>query len=258
MCDFVNVGHFTPNCVCLLIRRKTIRKGLGKLVFKLKIHDVEKFIDIHETTLKAVHNLDKQDRDDAYNRARNVVRDVFDTEGYGEWPQLSDSYLKWKYEEYPGQTILRLEDNYYQAATRKNHPGQVLEYQATSGGASGSDTPKNQYATLVYGIDTDWFASRFGEPYPEYHEHARGGERKYRPVFQKAAESAELLRDIYTMYRNNVIERLGRIHKGNRYLSSPRISKFEKIRRLGSVRTAGYGGDDIVSTEDSYLDDIGF
>lgn len=48
------------------------------------------------------------------------IRQVFDTEGHGTWPQLSTEYAAWKEQFYPGKSILRREDTYFQAATGPN------------------------------------------------------------------------------------------------------------------------------------------
>ena len=104
---------------------------------------------------------------------------IFATEGYGGWPPLSAQYAAAKQRHYPGRTILRREDNYFRAATRKGEPGNVFVSEPDE---------------MVWGIDLNYFRSAFGFPYPVVHEHRERGKSTSprRPVFEMAAESKAL------------------------------------------------------------------
>ena len=84
---------------------------------------------------------------------------VFTTEGYGMWPELDPDYAKRKSITHPGQTILRRDDAYFDAATTIGHPGNVLEVSPTE---------------LVYGVSGVIFSQSFGYNYPLAHEEGRG------------------------------------------------------------------------------------
>ena len=76
---------------------------------------------------------------------------VFTTEGYGMWAELDPKYAARKSITHPGQTILRRDDAYFDAATTIGHPGNVLEVSPTE---------------LVYGVSGGYFQSSFGYNYP--------------------------------------------------------------------------------------------
>ena len=76
---------------------------------------------------------------------------------------------------HPGQTILRRDDAYFDAATTIGHPGNVLEVSPTE---------------LVYGVSGGYFQSSFGYNYPLAHEEGIG--QKERPVFRLLAASPEI------------------------------------------------------------------
>ena len=100
---------------------------------------------------------------------------VFTTEGYGMWPELDPKYAARKSITHPGQSILRRDDAYFDAATTIGHPGNVLEVSPTE---------------LVYGVSGGYFQSSFGYNYPEAHEEGIG--QKPRPVFRSLAASPEI------------------------------------------------------------------
>ena len=100
---------------------------------------------------------------------------IFETEGRGEWPPLSPQYRLWKEANYPDKTILRLEDNYIQAATSTSHPGNIARF-----------LPKE----MTWGISGGYFESAFGENYPERHELGIGVPA--RPVFDLVTAGGRL------------------------------------------------------------------
>ena len=100
---------------------------------------------------------------------------VFTTEGYGMWPELDPKYAARKSITHPGQTILRRDDAYFDAATTIGHGGNVLEVSPTE---------------LVYGVSGGYFQSSFGYNYPLAHEEGIG--QKERPVFRLLAASPEI------------------------------------------------------------------
>lgn len=100
---------------------------------------------------------------------------VFATEGYGLWPELDPDYAAQKAVSHPGQSILRRDDTYFDAATTIGHPGNVLEISATE---------------LVYGVSGSYFQSSFGYNYPLGHEEGRGNLPE-RPVFRLLAARPE-------------------------------------------------------------------
>ena len=104
---------------------------------------------------------------------------IFATEGYGRWPPLSEKYAAAKQRRYPGRTILRREDSYFRAATRKGEAGNVFV---------------SEKDEMVWGIDLSYFRAAFGFPYPVVHEHRERGRSTSprRPVFETAAESDAL------------------------------------------------------------------
>lgn len=121
---------------------------------------------------------------------------IFATQGYGKWPPLSERYAIYKARRYPGKTILRREDNYWRAATRKSDAGNVHIY--------GKDS-------MSWGIDLGYFASKFGFPYPAVHESGdKRGIIPQRSVFKTAEESALLQAHLVFAlkdYMNKVLRR---------------------------------------------------
>ena len=101
---------------------------------------------------------------------------VFTTEGYGMWPELDPKYAARKSITHQGQTILRRDDAYFDAATTIGHPGNVLEVSPTE---------------LVYGVSGGYFQSSFGYNYPLGHEEGIG-RLPERPVFRLLAASPEI------------------------------------------------------------------
>lgn len=103
---------------------------------------------------------------------------IFATNGYGKWPPLSPKYAQYKARRWPGKTILRRDDNYWRAATKKRDAGNVHIYKKDS---------------MSWGIDLGYFASKFGFPYPVVHEFgSKDGTIPERAVFKTAEESALL------------------------------------------------------------------
>lgn len=97
------------------------------------------------------------------------IREVFNTQGYGRWPRLSVDYAKWKKMWYPHQPLLRLENDYFLAAT--SHGKSPLSFRKVS--------PRR----LRIGVT--------GPDYAIYHE--KGTDMiPSRPVFKYAAERIRL------------------------------------------------------------------
>lgn len=113
-----------------------------------------------------------------------VVRDfreVFVTEGYGTWPDLSPEGAAAKAGAFPGSPgILRRSDTYFDAATQPNHPGNIFEARPDE---------------LVYGVSGDYFQSAFGANYPFIHEEGLGDQEE-RPVAGLIAERGTLAAEI--------------------------------------------------------------
>ena len=187
-------------------------------MFRLFIQDIEKFQDLHESTFRSIHNLDKEDEARAEKFIQRTLRRVFRTEGFGTWPPLHPRYKAWKEEEYPGQTILRLEDDYYLAATRKGHPGNYLKRYDES----------DDFYSIAYQLNENWFETSTdkGFFYPALHE-AEGGTDIHapwleagsyhipeRPVFGLAEDDASLRSDVLKLYRLQVAKKLSNFHKG--------------------------------------------
>ena len=214
-------------------------------MFRLYIQDIEEFVDLHETVLKAVHNLDKADEEKAVAGIRKSLRRVFNTQGFGQWPALSNLYEKWKNEEAPGKPMMRLEDDYYQAATRKGHPGNKLERSQVS----------DDYYSIAYTLNEDWFSTtgsglvEKGFFYPALHEQEGGTEiyntltgKTYqlpeRPVFRLAESDAALRADILKAYRANMVNKLANIHGGGRVPGRPKVTRAEKAFLLARPERA--------------------
>ena len=100
-----------------------------------------------------------------------AVTEVFDTEGQGRWPPLSPDYAAWKAKEFPGQTILRLTDAYFKAATQIGSADNIV---------------KSLRAGLFYGVR--------GPEYAFYHEGGRG--QPQRQVFGQLVDDESLHREM--------------------------------------------------------------
>lgn len=98
---------------------------------------------------------------------------IFTTEGYGTWAALSPKYKAQKEKAYPGKTILRRKDTFFQAVTRKDVQGNRYFRDADE---------------MALGVDIGWFKSTYGFPYPVAHEFGTD-KMSARPVFSTAAES---------------------------------------------------------------------
>ena len=98
---------------------------------------------------------------------------IFATEGYGTWAPLSPRYARQKAKHYPGKTILRRKDTFFQAVTRKDVQGNRYFRDADE---------------MAWGVDIAWFKSTYGFPYPVAHEFGTD-KMPARPVFSTAAES---------------------------------------------------------------------
>ena len=102
--------------------------------------------------------------------------EIFLTEGRGDWEDLNEDYAERKAETHPGQTILRRENHYIEAATSTSHPANIFETTPTE---------------MVFGVDGGWFDSRFGYDYPTGHELGLGN-LPQREVYGKLTETGEL------------------------------------------------------------------
>ncbi|MHC4395615.1 MAG: hypothetical protein ACYS1A_08160 [Planctomycetota bacterium] len=105
---------------------------------------------------------------------------IFVTEGYGTWAALSPRYKSQKEKNYPGKTILRRKDTFFQAVTRKDVQGNRYFRDADK---------------MVWGVDIGFFKSTYGFPYPVAHEFGTG-KMPARPVFSTAAESERLQNEL--------------------------------------------------------------
>ena len=216
-------------------------------MFRLFIQDLEEIVDIHATVLLAIHNLDRDDEVRATKGIQKSLKRVFDTEGFGTWPKLHPFYQRWKEREYPGKTILRMEDNYYKAATQYGHPGNLLE----RSGSSATDPESREttkYSSITYGLNEDWFQSNFGVFYPKLHEE-EGGTNIYAPwleagsyhiperqVFGLAEDDARLKSEILKAYRFNMIDKLNSLKgKTHRFKGRQKVSKAQKTALLAGI-----------------------
>jgi len=103
---------------------------------------------------------------------------LFVTEGNGTWAPLSGRYKAWKSKHYPGKTVLRRTDAYFRSVAwkRENTGGNYARFETDF---------------MEWGVNEEWFASKFGYPYPVAHEEGRGNLPK-RPVFALAEQSVQL------------------------------------------------------------------
>ena len=114
-----------------------------------------------------------------------AVTEVFDTEGQGRWPPLNPDYAAWKAEEFPGQTILRLTDAYFKAATQIGSADNIV---------------KALRAGLFYGIS--------GPEYAFKHEVGEGV--PLRPVFGFAIRDESLHREMVKLIGAGVMTNIHR------------------------------------------------
>lgn len=124
---------------------------------------------------KRLSNLTPFWNDYAAPLVQGELSEIFLTEGRGEWADLHPDYAARKEQSHPGKTILRRDDHYITAATSTSHPANIFETTVTE---------------MVYGIDGDWFDSRFSYDYPSAHELGLGVPQ--RQVWGKLTETGEL------------------------------------------------------------------
>jgi len=118
-------------------------------------------------------NLTEYWKDEARIVLIGEIARMFATEGYGSWARLKPPYARQKAKTHPGKTILRREDNYFQAATDENAPGNFHNYRPDF---------------MEWGINLDYFTRAFGFPYPIVHERG-GANHPARPVFELLDET---------------------------------------------------------------------
>ena len=119
---------------------------------------------------------------------------IFATEGYGTWPPLSPRYERQKRRMYPGKRILRREDAFYRAVTKKGGAGNLTKITPTS---------------LQYGVDLGYFGTKFGFPYPAVHE--KGSDKTpARPVFVLAEQSRVLKENLVAALKNYLAKSIRR------------------------------------------------
>ena len=114
-----------------------------------------------------------------------AVTEVFDTEGYGQWPALNPDYAAWKAQEFPGQPLLRLTDAYFKAATRIGSAENIV---------------KALRAGLFYGVR--------GPDYAFKHEVGEGVPQ--RPVFAFAIRDDALHREMVKLVGAGVMRSVQR------------------------------------------------
>ena len=104
------------------------------------------------------------------------IREVFATEGYGTWPELSEPYASNKRAAVGNKTILRYSDRYYKAAT--------------------SPTEDSIFEVTRRGLEIGVKSENFPDSYPLLHEEG-DPERNLppRPVFRNIDIDAEELVD---------------------------------------------------------------
>lgn len=94
------------------------------------------------------------------------IREVFDTEGYGTWPALSEPYASNKLADVGYKTILRYHDRYYKAATSPSTDDSIFHLHSDR---------------LEIGVK----AGNFPDMYPLKHEEGDPAKRlPRRPVFE--------------------------------------------------------------------------
>ena len=145
------------------------------MFFQINTTDFQKFEEVVQRLEDRFRDLTPFWNDYALGLIQEEVRVEFRTEGHGRWPELNPDYAAEKARDFPGRGILVKEGTYFGAATQVSHPGNIF-----------IATPME----MVYGVDGDYFVSRFGENYPAAHEFGRGVPQ--REVFEPIAEGAEL------------------------------------------------------------------
>ena len=125
------------------------------------------------------------------------IAEVFETEGRGEWPPLHPVYAAEKEITHPGQSILRRDDNYIQAATSTGHPGNIARFSSSE---------------MVWGVDGGYFEATYGENYPAQHE--LGTERlPSRPVFELITVGGRLDENIEKLTEKWVREEIAEVEQ---------------------------------------------
>ncbi len=112
---------------------------------------------------------------------------IFATEGYGAWPPLSPKYQRWKARHYPGKRILRREDEYFRAATKRKGAGNLFRAEKDE---------------MTFGVDLGYFATKFGFPYPAALEKSSTAGMPARPVFETAEQSQVLKNNLVAALKN--------------------------------------------------------
>ena len=122
------------------------------------------------------------------------IAEVFETEGRGEWAPLHPVYAAEKEITHPGQTILRRDDNYIQAATSTAHPGNIGRFGTSE---------------MIWGVDGGYFEAVYGENYPERHELGQG--LPARPVFELITVGGRLDENIERLTEKWVREEIAEV-----------------------------------------------
>ena len=122
------------------------------------------------------------------------IAEVFETEGRGEWAPLHPVYAAEKEITHPGQTILRRDDNYIQAATSTAHPGNIAHFGPSE---------------MIWGVDGGYFEAVYGENYPERHELGQG--LPARPVFELITVGGRLDENIEKLTERWVREEIAEV-----------------------------------------------
>ena len=117
--------------------------------------------------------------------AAEVAR-IFVTQGYGSWAPLSENYAIRKAKIRPFSTILRLTDEYFQAATQVGHSKNIMRANNKS---------------LIYGV------GGFSPNYPLFHEIGTA-KMPARPVWDKLAKSQPLQEKIVLAFRKQLHKNL--------------------------------------------------
>ena len=124
------------------------------------------------------------------------IAEVFETEGRGEWAPLHPVYAAEKEITHPGQTILRRDDNYIQAATSTAHPGNIARFGPSE---------------MIWGVNGGYFEAVYGENYPERHELGQG--HPARPVFELITVGGRLDENIEKLTEKWVREEIAEVEQ---------------------------------------------
>jgi hypothetical protein len=128
--------------------------------------------------------------------ARKVVvqeiATIFATEGRGTWANLTPAYAEWKRRAYPGKTILRRTNMYFQASTRKGAKGNL--YVATKD-------------SMTWGVEPAVFEAATGAPYPTFMEEGVPSvkKRNNKGTFSIPARPVYYLLEISQILQNNLV-----------------------------------------------------